>query len=83
VKVGTIYKNHGVDGIWSEYEVTEYIENKVFTLSSLSSSYHVRYTYTAKGENLTELEYFEWMDEGELDDPFKQDVLDKLKEVMK
>jgi hypothetical protein len=50
-------------------------------LTSVNSNYRVLYTYTDLG-NKTELEYFEWVEAGELEDPFEQDVLTKLKNVI-
>jgi hypothetical protein len=77
-KLGTIYKNQDQDGNWSEYELTEFVPNDTFTLSKASNGYHVRYTVTKEGRS-TELEYFEWMDEGNLAQPFTGAELEKLK----
>ena len=44
IKVGTIYKNRGKDGIWNEYIVSDFEEFKKFELKSLNSPYVVRYT---------------------------------------
>jgi len=33
-------------------------------------------------DNITELEYFEWVINGKLKEPFKQSVIDKLKEII-
>lgn len=82
VKLGTIYKNKNTEGVWQEYEVTEFVKDKMFTFSSKSSTYHVRYTFTPIDENSCELEYYEWVDEGKLDDPFTMDNMEKLKEVI-
>jgi hypothetical protein len=81
-KLGTIYKNQNNEGEWSEYELTEFELNKGFVMSQKNGSYHVKYTFTSVGENQTELEYYEYVDNGEIAEPFTQDVLQKLKDIM-
>ncbi len=81
-KIGTRYKNRGVNSDWDFYKVAEYDLNKIFTLSDLDENYHVKYTYRKLKNNQTEMEYFEWMKNGELKNPFTQDILEKLKSVM-
>lgn len=81
-KLGTIYRNRGQSGNWNEYEMTEFEKDKSFVLSRKNGDYHVRYTFTATGDNNCDLEYYEWVDEGELDDTFSQEVLEKLKSLM-
>lgn len=81
-RLGTIYRNKGESGNWNEYEMTEFVKDKTFTLTRLNGDYHVRYTFTPIESNHCDFEYYEWVDEGELDDTFSQDVLEKLKRIM-
>lgn len=78
-KIGTIYRNRGPLGQWSEYSVSAFEQNKLFELVSNDGNYHVRYTYKELERGNTEMEYFEWMKQGELDQPFTQNILVKLK----
>ncbi len=81
-KLGTIYRNKGQSGGWNEYEMTEFEKDKTFTLTRLNGDYHVRYTFKPASNNGCDFEYYEWVDEGELDDTFSQDVLEKLKSIL-
>jgi len=62
--------------------VVDFKKNKIFTLSDLDENYTVKYTYRKLDDNQTEIEYFEWMKDGELNNPFTKDILLKLKSVM-
>ncbi len=82
VKVGTIYKNKNPQGEWGEYSVVTLKDNQVFEFLKSDKNYHVRYTFKAMGEGLTELEYYEWVENGEIDGPFSMEPLNKLKSIM-
>lgn len=64
------------------YEVTQFENNKVFELKSVPPFYTVKYTYTVISDMETELEYFEWVESGELSSPFPMSAMEKLKEVL-
>lgn len=80
-KLGTIYRNQSDNGDWRVFELTALEPNKTFTLSK-KDGYHVRYTFTPLDESTTELEYYEWMDSGELDDVLTMETLEKLKQMV-
>lgn len=81
-KVGTKYKNRGEGKPWSEYTLTELEENSMFTLSKSDNNYNVRYSFKPLDKNRTELEYYEWVESGELDDPFTMEILNELKRAL-
>jgi hypothetical protein len=81
-KIGTIYKNRGASDSWDNYIVVELDKNKIFTLKASDNNYHVRYTYRKVSATSMELEYYEWVNQGELSNPFTRKTLNKLKEVM-
>ncbi|MFA5174318.1 MAG: hypothetical protein WC438_04015 [Candidatus Pacearchaeota archaeon] len=80
--INTIYKNCDNSNRWNYYKVIEFIKNKIFTLRAFDNNYFVRYSYKKLGNNKTELEYLEWVEKGDLENPFTQDILEKLKEVL-
>lgn len=79
IKLGTTYRSQSKEGNWSEFTVTDLKENEVFKLTSKDEKYHVRYTHKIVNENSMELEYYEWVDNGELEDPYTIEILGKLK----
>lgn len=85
-KLGTIYRNQSSESKWKEYEITAYKPNVMFTLSRKGGSYHVKYTFKPLGNQQCELEYYEWSDDGNVDELFTkeglQKVLQKLKDVI-
>jgi hypothetical protein len=81
-KLGTIYKNTSDGKVWNEYKLTEFDKGKMFVMTAKDGKYHVKYTLTPKVNNSCELEYFEWVEKGELISPFNIQILQKLKELI-
>lgn len=80
--VGTVYKNTS-DGVhWDTYYVIGLEINNLFVLTDSQHNYHVQYTYRVIDEHTTEMEYREWMETGELANPFTIKTLESLKKVM-
>lgn len=82
IRVGTIYRLKNTKGEISEVVVTALKENQLVEWVSKDQNYHVRYTYKSIDKKTCELEYFEWVDTGQLDQPFTQETLEKLKLVL-
>ena len=82
IKIGTIYKNLNNKGIWTEYEIVSLEENKIFQLKQRNSFYSVRYDYQSISADTTKLIYTEWVEEGDLESPFTQEVLENLKQII-
>lgn len=84
VSTGTIYSSTS-DGVnWSSFECVEFVENKLFVLRSINGDYCVRYDYEDLSRNETIMTYTEWMTNSisELENPFEQRYLDKLKQII-
>lgn len=80
-KIGTHYNNRWDTPVRDSYKVSEFEQDKLFTLSDMDENYHVRYTFTTIPGGI-EMEYFEWMTNGDLSNPYEQKVLEKLKLIM-
>lgn len=81
-RIGTKYRNLNKQGKWTVYEIVQFEPNKMFEMKQEDSSYHVRYTFEKISDSKTKITYFEWVYEGELEEPFSPAILEKLKEVI-
>jgi hypothetical protein len=79
VKIGTVYTEYKDDNTSFKIIVTDYKENAYIEWKTENGNYHVRYTFTPIGANTTLLEYVET---GDVDKPFTQEVLEKLKQIV-
>ena len=82
VKKGTIYRNKSINDIWIEYKLSDFKKDEMFVMTKSDNNYHVKYTFTPVNESTTQLTYYEWVDRGELDEPFTLQVLEKLNSVL-
>jgi hypothetical protein len=81
-RVGTIYRNLDQVGEWREYTVEAFKPPRHFGLASVATNYHVEYLLSSLGPLSTKLAYHEWVEDGELDDPFTIEPLDKLRKIL-
>ena len=58
----------------------------MFEMTKRGDSTHVQYTFKADGDNQCELEYYVWVDDGEISERFSQEniqtILRSLKAVI-
>lgn len=80
-RLGTVYHNQDSAGVWQDLEMTEFEQDKMFVMTNRKTGYNVRYTLTPTDSG-TKLEYYEWMDNGDLDEPFTMEPLQKLKSIL-
>lgn len=82
IKVGTIYfLTNGNDEI-SKVTMVDLKENEYIEWVSEDKNYHCSYTLKPISDNETEMIYREYVDNGEIEGPFTQEVLNKLKSVV-
>ena len=81
-RIGTMYRNANQAGEWSEYKVEAFKPPRHFGLASTSSNYHVEYFLSAPSPLTTRIGYHEWVDEGDLDEPFTIEPLERLRKIL-
>lgn len=82
IKKGTIYKLTNDKGEISEVIVVDIKEDEFVEWISKDQNYHCRYEFKSLNKNTTEFKYYEWVDRGEIQEPFTIDILEKLKLVV-
>jgi hypothetical protein len=83
VGLGSEYANQNEEGKWSGYKVTAFKKNALFELTARDGNYHVRYTFIPLSDHSCTLDYYEWVDSGDLEDhSFLQSALQKLKSLL-
>ena len=78
-KIGTIYTEYKNDNTSFNIIVIDYKENEYIEWKTEDGNYRVRYTFSPIDQNTTQLIYVET---GNVDKPFTQEVLEKLKKVI-
>ncbi len=79
IRVGTIYTEIKKDKSSFNIVVTDFKKNKYIEWKTEDGKYVVRYTFEAIGLYKTQLVYVEG---GKIENPFTNEILEKLKEVI-
>ncbi len=82
VRKETVYKLKNEKGEWSRVTVSAIKENKFVEWISQDKNYHCRYELKPIDKNSTDLKYYEWVDQGKINEPFTKAILEKLKSVL-
>lgn len=82
VGLGTVYRLQDEKGEISEVTITAIKENERVEWVSKDKTYHCRYLFKPLDKNSTEFEYIEWVDKGDIKDPFTIEILEKLKSAI-
>lgn len=75
------YRNKNTKEEWSNYRVIQLEENRLFELVSDDGNYHARYSFFPMSNGSFEMEYLEWVEDRDLENP-ATDVLEKLKNCL-
>jgi hypothetical protein len=82
IRKGTVYTLRTKAGVISEVTVNEIKCDSFIEWISKDRNYHCKYTFKPIDENLTILEYSEWVGIGELIEPFTIGTLQTLKSAL-
>jgi hypothetical protein len=82
VAVGTRHTLTTSDGRSFVVVVAAYKENEYIEWTDEVKIFYCRHEYSTTQQGFTKLDYIEWMEFGELKEPFEQTTMDKLKGVL-
>ena len=82
VRVGTVYTLQTKSGAVSKVAIDDVRDDERVEWVSPDRNYHCRYMFQNAGKNMTELRYHEWVNEGQLEEPFNERTLGTLKSVL-
>ncbi len=82
VQIGTIYKLWDEKGNISEMKIADIKSNEMVEWISEDRNYHCRYILKNIDKNISEFEYYEWVDRGIINNPFTPETLEKLKKEL-
>jgi len=79
IKIGTIYTEFKTNNTFFKLIVADFKKNNYIVWKTENGNYQVKYLFVTVDENATKLTYIE---SGEIDIPFTQATLKKLKKVI-
>lgn len=82
-RLGTLYKNQDRDGNWSEFEITDFEDGKMFELTKRDDNHHVRTKIIPISDYSCRLEYCVWVELGEVSDRFTKDAVQEILNQLK
>lgn len=82
VQIGTVYKLTNNKGGTSNVIIKQIKKDESVEWISEDKNYHCRYSFKPIRNNKTEFTYYEWIDKGEIEEPFTEIVFKKLKGVL-
>lgn len=83
VRVGTIYENKNTHDQINKYLVIDFEKDIRFEFLQQGSTYHVKYNFEPLNSGKkAKLIYHEWVEQGQLEEPFTLKILEQLKHVL-
>lgn len=79
ITVGTTYNLRNTRDELSAMTVVDFKQDEFIEWVSEDGRYHCRYTFRSSTPKSTELLYHEWAEGNDIEDPFTEEILNKLK----